>query len=148
MAATPPGPLPVPPTLKPARMLWRGLTKRCPLCGERNVFDSFFKIKDRCPRCNFPFERVEGNWLGALGMNTIVTFAAIFLVLGVGFALSWPHIAVRNIVVVAVLVAVVFPMLFLPVSHTLWCAIDLALRPLEPNDDVDPRYIPRMNPRL
>jgi hypothetical protein len=28
------------------------------------------------------------------------------------------------------------------VSKTLWSAIDLAMRPLEPEDDVDPRWIP------
>ena len=31
---------------------------------------------------------------------------------------------------------------FYPVSKTLWSAIDLAMRPLEPDEDVDPRFIP------
>ena len=34
------------------------------------------------------------------------------------------------------------PILFFGSSHTLWSAIDLAMRPLEPSDDVDPRWIP------
>jgi hypothetical protein len=38
--------------------------------------------------------------------------------------------------------AVVVPLVFYPVSKTLWSAIDLAMRPLEPEDDVDPRWIP------
>jgi hypothetical protein len=38
--------------------------------------------------------------------------------------------------------AVVVPLAFYPVSKTLWSAIDLAMRPLEPDDDVDPRWIP------
>jgi hypothetical protein len=38
--------------------------------------------------------------------------------------------------------AVVVPLAFYPVSKTLWSAIDLAMRPLEPEDDVDPRWIP------
>jgi hypothetical protein len=37
-----------------------------------------------------------------------------------------------------VAVAVVVPLAFYPVSKTLWSAIDLAMRPLEPDDDVDP----------
>ena len=36
----------------------------------------------------------------------------------------------------------VVPLAFYPTSKTLWSAIDLAMRPLEPDDDVDPRYIP------
>jgi hypothetical protein len=39
-------------------------------------------------------------------------------------------------------VAVVVPLVFFPWSKTLWSAIDLAMRPLEPEDDVDPRWIP------
>jgi len=38
--------------------------------------------------------------------------------------------------------AVVVPLAFYPVSKTLWSAIDLAMRPLEPDDDVDPHWIP------
>ena len=41
-----------------------------------------------------------------------------------------------------VAVAVVVPLLFYPVSKTLWSAIDLAMRPLEPDDGVDPRWLP------
>jgi hypothetical protein len=33
------------------------------------------------------------------------------------------------------------PLLFFGSSQTLWSAIDLAMRPLEPDDDVDPRYL-------
>ena len=43
---------------------------------------------------------------------------------------------------VIVATAVVVPLAFYPVSKTLWSAIDLAMRPLEPEDDVDPRWIP------
>ena len=32
--------------------------------------------------------------------------------------------------------------LFFGSSHTVWSAIDLGMRPLEPRDDVDPRWIP------
>jgi predicted metal-binding membrane protein len=38
------------------------------------------------------------------------------------------------LLVAAVLVAVVFPIVFLPWSRTLWTAIDLRMRPLEPGE--------------
>jgi hypothetical protein len=44
--------------------------------------------------------------------------------------------------VVTVTVAIVVPIAFYPFSKTLWSAVDLAMRPLEPDDDVDPRWIP------
>lgn len=125
------------------RLLARGLTRRCPLCGSRGVFEGWFTIRDRCPRCAFPLEqRIEGHWLGALGMNTIVSFGALALTMAVGLIVTYPDIATGPIVALSVTVAIVVPLFFYPFSKTLWSAIDLAMRPLEPDDDVDPRYIP------
>ncbi|HET9291777.1 MAG TPA: DUF983 domain-containing protein [Actinomycetes bacterium] len=104
-------------------LLWRGLTLRCPRCGLR-------------------LERIEGHWLGALGMNTIVTFAAVMVAMIGGFLLTYPDGPLEAAVVVIVATAVIVPLAFFPVSKTLWSAIDLAMRPLEPDDDVDPRWIP------
>jgi hypothetical protein len=91
-------------------------------------------------------ERIEGNWIGALGMNTIFTFGLLAVVLVVGMVLSWPHIAVAPILAIGVAVAVIAPIVFLPFSHTLWSAIDLLMRPPDPDDDIDPRWIPRARP--
>ena len=132
-----PRPLTVP------RLLGRGLTRRCPLCGARRVFDGWFTIKDRCPRCAFPLEqRIEGHWLGALGMNTIVSFGLLALTMAVGLIATYPDIATGPLVALCATVAVVVPLVFYPFSKTLWSAVDLAMRPLEPGDDVDPRWIP------
>ena len=134
---------PVPPTktLSTTRMVLRGLTRRCPLCGKGRVFETFFKKKGRCPRCNFPLIREEGHWIGALGMNTIVTFTLMALTLLVSVALMWNDRRGLFIVGPTVLVGGLTPILFFGSSQTLWSAIDLAMRPLEPDDDVDPRYL-------
>jgi uncharacterized protein (DUF983 family) len=131
-----------PPPLTTGRMLARGLVRRCPLCGGADCFASWFRMRDRCPRCNLPLERVEGHWIGALGMNTVVSAALLLIVLVVGIALRWPEQPSRWVLVLAVIVAIGFPLLFWGSSRTLWSAIDLAMRPLEPEDDVDPRWIP------
>jgi uncharacterized protein (DUF983 family) len=123
-------------------MLWRGLTRRCPLCGAWGVFDGFFTKKDRCPRCNFPLKREEGHWIGALGMNTVVTFGLLLVTLGASVALTWEDRSGVAIFLPAFLVAGLTPVLFFGSSQTLWSAIDLAMRPVEPEDDVDPRWIP------
>ncbi|HET8618890.1 MAG TPA: DUF983 domain-containing protein [Acidimicrobiales bacterium] len=123
-------------------LLWRGLTLRCPLCGGGGLFRRWFTMADRCPRCRLRLERIEGHWLGALGMNTIVTLAAVMVAMIGGFLLTYPDGPLAAAVVVIVATAVIVPLAFFPVSKTLWSAIDLAMRPLEPDDDVDPRWIP------
>ena len=132
-----PRPLTVP------RLLIRGLTRRCPLCGGSGLFRRWFTIADRCPRCAFPLEeRIEGHWLGALGINTIVSFGSLMLTLAIGFVVTYPDIAVGPLLAIAVPEAIIVPLFCYPFSKSLWSAIDLAMRPLEPGDDVDPRWIP------
>jgi uncharacterized protein (DUF983 family) len=131
-----------PPPLTTGLMLRRGMARHCPLCGGGGLFRRWFWIVDRCPRCGFRLERIEGHWLGALGMNTMVSFTAVLVAVVVAFLLTWPNGSTAAGVVGIVLVAVIVPLAFYPYSKTLWSAIDLAMRPLEPEDDVDPRWIP------
>jgi uncharacterized protein (DUF983 family) len=123
-------------------LLRRGFTVRCPLCGGRGLFRRWFAMVDRCPRCGLRTERIEGHWLRSLGMNTIVSFTAVVVAMVVGFLLAYPDGSLTAAVVFVVATAVIVPIAFFPVSKTLWSAIDLAMRPLEPDDDVDPRWIP------
>ena len=131
-----PRPLTVP------RLLLRGLIRRCPLCGSGGVFTSWFEVMDRCPRCNFPIRREEGHLIGAVGINTIVTFGALLLTMLIGFTLTWSEPQAAPIFISSFLVAGLTPVLFFGSSQTVWSGIDLAMRPLEPGDDVDPRWIP------
>jgi uncharacterized protein (DUF983 family) len=125
------------------RLLARGFTLRCPLCGGSGLFRHWFTISDRCPRCDFRLaDRIEGHWLGSLGMNMIVSITVLFFTMAVGLTLTYPEVAVVPMVTISVAVAIVVPLVFFPFSKTLWSAIDLAMRPLEPEDDVDPRWIP------
>lgn len=123
-------------------LLFRGITRRCPLCGGGDLFTGWFTMRDRCPRCAFPLDRVEGHWLGALGMNTVVSFGVLFVAVVLGFVLTVPDVPVRALMVMVTVVAIVVPLAFFPYSRTLWSAIDLAMRPVEPDDDVDPTWLP------
>ena len=133
---------PQPRPLTLPRLLARGVLRRCPLCGSGHVFDGFFTKKARCPRCSFPLIREEGHWIGALGMNTVVTFGLLLITLAVSVALQWEERRGLTILGPAFLVAGITPIAFYGSSQTLWSAIDLAMRPVEPADDVDPRWIP------
>ena len=69
-------------------------------------------------------------WLGSIGLNTIVTFVVLFVVLVGTIVLTWPDIPVLPVTLVAVAVAGTVPVLFFPISRTLWLAVDLLMRPV------------------
>lgn len=129
-------------TLTPARVVWRGLRRRCPLCASGDIFTSWFTLRNRCPRCNYPTNRQDDQWIGALGMNTIVSFTLLLGVIAVGFVVTYPDPPIAVLMAVALSVAVVFPVGFYPISKSLWSAIDMAMRGPDPDDDVDPRFLP------
>ncbi len=118
----------------PVRMLARGLVRRCPLCGQGRLFRLWFSLAERCPCCHLRFERIEGHWLGALGLNTIVSFTVLFVVVVAGLVLSHPDYRMAPLIAAAAGTAVVVPLVFFPSSKTLWTAIDLCMRPLEPGE--------------
>lgn len=128
--------------LSTGRLLLRGMTRRCPLCGAGGSFEGYFRMKERCPRCNLRFDRIDGQRAGALGINTIVTFGALAVVVVGGLIITYPEFDLSVLLPLAVAVAVLVPVLFYPFSRTLWNAIDLAMRPVEPRDDIDLRWLP------
>ncbi len=132
---------PGPPLIRLRRLLARGATLACPACGARGHFRHWVRMAERCHRCGLVFERIEGHWLGAIGLNTIVSFGALLVFLIVAVAATIPDIPVGPLVVGNIAVAVVVPVLFYPVSRTLWTAIDIAMRPLEAHE-VDWSVVP------
>jgi uncharacterized protein (DUF983 family) len=125
------------------RELWRGLTRRCPVCGCFGIGSGYFRLKERCPRCGLRFARMAGHWSGDIGINTIVTFGLLFVVVLGGTLLMWSRLNVALLAAAAVGVVLVFPVLFVPVAKTLWVAVDLMMRPVEPAE-LDPAYVERV----
>jgi uncharacterized protein (DUF983 family) len=119
------------------RMLFRALLKRCPRCGGRAWFTGWFAKVDRCRTCGYRWGRQEGFSLGAVTVNTIVTFGLMAATLLIGSIVTYPDIAVVPIVAICVGIALVVPIVFYPWSNTVWAAIDLAMRPLEPAEVAD-----------
>ncbi|HEV2766965.1 MAG TPA: DUF983 domain-containing protein [Acidimicrobiales bacterium] len=110
------------------------MARRCPICGRDKLFRRWFTMVDRCPRCGLRFERIEGHWVGALGLNTILSFATLFVVVVAGLVLSAPDFGIAPLLGAAVATAVLVPLAFFPSSKTLWTAIDVLMRPLEPGE--------------
>jgi uncharacterized protein (DUF983 family) len=127
-------------------MVLRAAVRHCPVCGSGHLFRRWFTMVERCPRCGLKFERIEGHWTGDLGINTIVSFGALLVTLLVGTFATYPDVPAVPLFVAALLVAGLTPVAFFPFSKTLWLALALAMRPLEPGE-VAPHDGPRTDPR-
>ena len=61
------------------------------------------------PARGFVFERDPGHFVGAVGMNTIVTFGLILISILVGLWALWPDMDFVGLASVPLLIAVVVP---------------------------------------
>ncbi len=116
----------------------RGLRKRCARCGAQGIFAGYFKLQPRCPTCGFQFSREEGFVTGVFLVNFSVTLAVLWL--AVMAWVLWRSItdasgAIWPILVACVGIALVVPVLFYPRAAATWAALDLAMRPLEPDEE-------------
>jgi uncharacterized protein (DUF983 family) len=104
------------------QIITRGLTNCCPNCGAHTLFKTgtLFRINQRCPACGFQFERDndEGFFLGSMSLNYGVTL--ICFLLPVMLLAYFKVIGVTPAVVVAVVGAFVFPMIFYRSSRSWW----------------------------
>ncbi len=107
-------------------------------------------MAERCPNCGLVFGRFEGQWIGAIGINTIFSFGILMITIVVSFAVTYPG-NTAFLIGLAVAVAVSMPILLFPFSRTFWMAIDLCMTPLEPHEvdwtKVDPTLAADMEQR-
>ncbi len=117
------------------RLLVRGATRRCPRCGERRVFDGYFALKDACPNCGLDLVREEGYYVGAMTVNIIAAELLAIFIIAVVVIWTLPDIPVNSLIIAGVAVSILFPVLFYPVTKTLWLGIDLAyFNQIDPDD--------------
>jgi uncharacterized protein (DUF983 family) len=124
----------------PVATAWRGLRRRCGRCGSRGILDGWFRLREHCPTCGYRFKREEGFFTGVILVNFMFTLGVLWVLL-MGFVL-WRAAADESGTVVPSLVAgmvlaVVLPIVFYPVAATTWAALDLVMRPLEPEEEAE-----------
>jgi uncharacterized protein (DUF983 family) len=117
----------------PRTLLWRGVTKRCPRCGSGGIYDTWFRMKPRCGRCGYLFEREPGFFVGAYLINFAIVEGFLFvLIMGfVWWKSANPDGGVLVPTVIGVVIGVLGPVVFYPFSRTIWSALDLLMTPLE-----------------
>ena len=123
-----------------ARALANGLHKRCPLCGERDIFASYFTIRERCGSCDLKFAREDGYWLGAMIVAmalVVLAFAAVFLG---GLALTWPDPPWTGLLIATVAVNLILPILAYPWCMTVWMGLHHAVVTSDRDEGAQPRY--------
>lgn len=108
------------------RVVRRGIAKRCPHCGARDVFESFFELSEHCRTCGLVFEREEGYWLGAMVVAMVVTEVAFVIVLGTALFLTWPDVPWGWVLVAAMATNALIPVVGYPRWKTTWLALHLA----------------------
>jgi hypothetical protein len=121
-------------------MLGRSLLKHCPLCGSGQLFTRWFRMKERCPRCGYLYEREEGFFLGAYVINLAIAQSLVILLAIVPLIVRLandPEASIVPFVVGGLVGAVAAPVFFYPWSKTIWTAFDLMLRPVSATEPTD-----------
>lgn len=67
-------------------------------------------------------------------INTTVVFASFLLVFIGGMALTWPDVPWVTLGVLTVATMAILPVVFYPLSKTLWMAVELSWHPLEDHE--------------
>ena len=101
--------------------LWRGIRRRCPVCGERAIFRSFLRLRRDCGGCGWLLEREPGTATGAMYLVAILSqFFAVFVLVAMFFT-DW---STGLKLVVALPVIALFSLLALPMSKGIWVAVE------------------------
>ncbi len=112
------------------RLLLRGLLRRCAWCGDRRAyFLGWFKRQETCQNCGHGYRRGDSAFeLGAITANIILTFGTILLSILVMVALTAPDVPITTVTMAVVVIGLIGPALYYPISFTLWQAVDLWMR--------------------
>jgi uncharacterized protein (DUF983 family) len=126
-----------------ATVLLRGLRKRCPRCGRRRIFRSWFHLTEWCANCTLRFEREQGGFLGAMTINFLVSIVAWVAMFVVVLFFTVPDVPTAPLSIASVVVLVVVPLWFYPRSKTIWAAIEFLVARSEPEYRTPVRRDPR-----
>jgi len=118
-------------------MVGRAFLLRCPRCGGRGIWRSWFKLRHACPSCGLAFDRGESDdyWLGAYMFNLVAAELVSVATAVIVIVAFWPNVPWNFVWALAVVLALAMPVLFFPFARDLWLAFDLMFRPTGAGDD-------------
>ena len=119
----------------PWRLLGRALLLRCPNCGGGNLFEGFFRMKQRCPTCGMLLERGESDYfLGGYTLNLIAVEILLALAFLIVVIVTWPSPPWDGLMYGGVILSILGAVLCYPFAKTTWLAVDLIFRPTHRED--------------
>jgi hypothetical protein len=65
-------------------------------------------------------------------MAAVIVLGPLIVALGIVLAITWPEVRVLPMMVGFFVAGIVLPIVLYPVSYTMWQAVDLLMRPVEP----------------
>lgn len=84
--------------------------------------------------------------MGAIAINTVLTFGLLAAAMTIGFILTVPDVPVQPLVLALFGVAIVVPVVAYPWTYTIWLAFDLAVHPPD-RAELDDAAAAREQPR-
>jgi len=110
------------------QIVYRGLTLRCPNCGERTLFPpKSLRVRRRCPTCGTGFDRADGFFLGPWVLN--YTVAAFLFVLPSIVATTAGAISSTAALVLAAIGCTVVPLVLYRSTWSWWLMLFFLLQP-------------------
>lgn len=134
-------------------MVGRALRLRCPNCGGRGLFASFFELKEQCPTCGLRIGRGESDYFVGAYLFNLIAVELILFVCVCGFvALTWPDVPWNLLTYVTAALMLAGCVLCYPFAKTTWLAVDLAIRPMSAEElewhqdlgDIGDRELPQL----
>jgi uncharacterized protein (DUF983 family) len=113
----------------------RAFRRRCPNCGGGPLFDSWFRMGDRCPSCGLRLERGEQGYIVGAYMFNIIAAELLFAAIAAGVVVAtWPSPPWGALQWGGAALMIAAPLACYPFSKTLFLAFDLLFRPPQPED--------------
>ena len=117
----------------PDERLWsyvgRALRRRCPRCGGRDIWRSWFAFRSQCPTCHLELDRGESDhFYGAYLLNFVVAELIPAIAFVIALLVTWPSPPWTALTWGAVILAATAPLFTYPFTKTVWLALDLAFR--------------------
>jgi hypothetical protein len=91
-------------------------------------------MKGHCTRCGIRFEREPGYWVGAVILNTAAIFATFLIVFGTLVVVTYPDVPWGLVLTLTLVANLVVPLVFYPISKTLWAGLEMSWHPLETDE--------------
>lgn len=98
------------------------------------------KVRERCAYCGLRFERGGPEYFSGSMLSNLFIAELLF---AVGFVaalvVTWPNVPWDALTYGAAIGMALAPVIMYPVSKVLWLAMDVAIRPVTPEELVPPR---------